>query len=162
MNLNEPGKSIDSSSPYSAEMNEKEKNTAKNELICINLSILPTPKTPKILFDLDNGTFVLKGRCIMEDSNSFTKPIFEKLAEFTNKFQDKPLTASFEIEYLNKSFIKNLYTVFKEMEKHHKNQYHPDVVVNWYYEEGDEDMLELGEDFQSVYKIPFKFIEIEE
>ncbi|MBO7596417.1 MAG: SiaC family regulatory phosphoprotein [Bacteroidales bacterium] len=35
-----------------------------------------------------------------------------------------------------------------------------EVVINWYYEEDDEDMLEAGEDYQSILKLPFKMVEI--
>jgi hypothetical protein len=33
-------------------------------------------------------------------------------------------------------------------------------IINWYYEEGDEDILERGEYFSSVLNIPFNFIRI--
>jgi hypothetical protein len=33
-------------------------------------------------------------------------------------------------------------------------------IVNWYYEEGDEDILEQGEYISSVLDIPFNFIKI--
>ena len=35
-----------------------------------------------------------------------------------------------------------------------------DVVIFWYYEEDDEDMLEAGEDYESIIRIPFKMVEI--
>jgi len=36
-----------------------------------------------------------------------------------------------------------------------------EVEVNWYYEEDDEDMLEAGEDYESIIRVPFKMMEIE-
>ena len=36
------------------------------------------------------------------------------------------------------------------------------MVVNWHYEEGDDDMHDMGIYFESFVKIPFKFQEIEE
>jgi len=33
-------------------------------------------------------------------------------------------------------------------------------VVNWYYEEGDEDILEKGEFLSDELNVPFNFIEI--
>ena len=48
--------------------------------------------------------------------------------------------------------------VFKKLEAIHKNKY--DVQINWYYEEDDEDMLEAGEDYESIIRVPFKMIEI--
>jgi hypothetical protein len=34
------------------------------------------------------------------------------------------------------------------------------VFINWFYEEGDEDILERGEYLSSVLDVPFNFIEI--
>jgi len=33
------------------------------------------------------------------------------------------------------------------------------VVINWYYEKDDEDMLEAGEDYESIIRVPFKMVE---
>jgi hypothetical protein len=44
------------------------------------------------------------------------------------------------------------------LEAIHKSNH--EVVINWYYEEDDEDMLEAGEDYESIIRIPFKMIEI--
>jgi ABC-type molybdenum transport system ATPase subunit/photorepair protein PhrA len=48
--------------------------------------------------------------------------------------------------------------VFKKLETIHKSKH--EVVINWYYEEDDEDMLEAGEDYESIIRVPFKMIEI--
>jgi hypothetical protein len=48
--------------------------------------------------------------------------------------------------------------VFKKLEAIHKNKY--EVQISWYYEEDDEDMLEAGEDYESIIRVPFKMIEI--
>ena len=36
------------------------------------------------------------------------------------------------------------------------------VVINWYYEEDDEDMLEAGEDYEDIIKLPFNMVECED
>jgi len=36
------------------------------------------------------------------------------------------------------------------------------VVIHWYYEQDDEDMLEAGEDYEAIVSVPFKMIEVEE
>jgi hypothetical protein len=48
--------------------------------------------------------------------------------------------------------------VFKKLEAIYKNK--NDVKINWYYEEDDEDMLEAGEDYESIIRVPFNMIEI--
>jgi len=36
-----------------------------------------------------------------------------------------------------------------------------ELLVNWYYEEGDDDILERGEYYSSILNIEINFIEIE-
>jgi hypothetical protein len=48
--------------------------------------------------------------------------------------------------------------VFKKLEAIYKAK--NEVIINWYYEEDDEDMLEAGEDYESIIRVPFKMIEI--
>ena len=65
-----------------------------------------------------------------------------------------------QLEYFNTSSSKCILDVFKKLEAIYKGG--NEVVINWHYEEDDEDMLEAGEDYQSIIKIPFKMMEIEE
>ncbi|NLN30763.1 MAG: DUF1987 domain-containing protein, partial [Bacteroidales bacterium] len=64
------------------------------------------------------------------------------------------------LEYFNTSSSKCILDVFKKLEAIHKAK--NEVIVNWYYEEDDEDMLEAGEDYESIIRVPFKMIEIAE
>ncbi len=66
------------------------------------------------------------------------------------------------MEYFNTSSSKCILDVFKKLENVFKKNNEEGVTINWYYEEDDEDMLEAGEDYQSILKIPFKMIELEE
>jgi hypothetical protein len=63
-----------------------------------------------------------------------------------------------QLEYFNTSSSKCILDVFKKLEAIYKSG--NEVVINWFYEEDDEDMLEAGEDYQSIIKIPFKMCEI--
>jgi hypothetical protein len=65
-----------------------------------------------------------------------------------------------QLEYFNTSSSKCILDVFKKLEKINTNS--NKVVINWYYEEDDEDMLEAGEDYEAIINIPFKMIEVEE
>ncbi len=48
--------------------------------------------------------------------------------------------------------------IFKRLDNIYKAKH--DVQINWYYEEDDQDMLEAGEDYESIIRVPFKMIEI--
>lgn len=118
-----------------------------------------TPKTPNVKFDSDSGALLLKGRSIPENSIEFYKPLVDWLDEYSNSPKAKTV-CDIQLEYFNTSSSKCLLDLFKKMENMSKNG--SEIVINWYYEEDDEDMLEAGEDYQSIINVPFKMIEMQE
>lgn len=118
-----------------------------------------TPKTPSVNFDSASGILHLKGRSIPENSIEFYKPLVEWLDEYAAKPQSKT-AVNIQLEYFNTSSSKCLLDLFKKLEGMHKSG--NDITIKWYYEEDDEDMLEAGEDYQSIINIPFKMIEVEQ
>ncbi len=121
------------------------------------LLIEGTPKTPSIRFESEQGLIEIKGRSIPENSIEFYKP----LVDWLEKYSETPgaLTkVNIQLEYFNTSSSKCILDVFKKLEAIHKAKH--EVIINWYYEEDDEDMLEAGEDYESIIRVPFKMIEI--
>lgn len=118
-----------------------------------------TAKTPTVKFDSTEGVFEIKGRSIPENSVEFYKP----LVDWLDIYKESPLiktVVNIRLEYFNTSSSKCILDVFKKLEAIHKAKH--EVEVNWYYEEDDEDMLEAGEDYESIIRVPFKMIEIVE
>jgi hypothetical protein len=123
------------------------------------ISIEGTAKTPTVKFDAQGGIFEIKGRSIPENSIEFYKPLVDWLDEYAKG--PLPLTqVNVQLEYFNTSSSKCILDVFKKLEAINKGK--SEVIVNWYYEEDDEDMLEAGEDYESIIRVPFKMIEIVE
>jgi hypothetical protein len=121
------------------------------------LLIEGTPKTPSVRFDAQQGLVEIKGRSIPENSIEFYKP----LVDWLEKYGESPAELSqvnIQLEYFNTSSSKCILDVFKKLEAIHKAKH--EVIINWYYEEDDEDMLEAGEDYESIIRVPFKMIEI--
>jgi len=116
-----------------------------------------TLKTPMVKFDGKTGIVEIKGRSIPENSIEFYKPLVDWLEEYAKKPLEKT-QVNVQLEYFNTSSSKCILDVFKKLEAIHKTKH--DVVINWYYEEDDEDMLEAGEDYESIIRVPFKMIEI--
>lgn len=127
-----------------------------------SIQIEGTPKTPDVNFQADKGIIEIKGRSIPENSIEFYKPLVDWLDDY--KQSPKDVTeVNIQLEYFNTSSSKCILDVFKKLEAIHTNKEHESkVVINWYYEEDDEDMLEAGEDYQSILRIPFEMKEIEE
>jgi hypothetical protein len=116
-----------------------------------------TLKTPTVKFDGKTGVVEIKGRSIPENSIEFYKPLVDWLEEYAKKPLEKT-QVNVQLEYFNTSSSKCILDVFKKLEAIHKSKHN--VVINWYYEEDDEDMLEAGEDYESIIRVPFKMIEI--
>jgi hypothetical protein len=123
------------------------------------INIEGTPKTPKVHFDADRGTMLLKGRSIPENSIEFYRPLVDWLDRYASSPKGKTV-CDIQLEYFNTSSSKCLLDLFKKMEQMSSSG--NDIVINWYYEEDDEDMLEAGEDYQSIINVPFKMIEIQD
>lgn len=122
-----------------------------------SLFIEGTAKTPTVRFDGDQGLIEIKGRSIPENSIEFYKPLVDWLDTYA-KIPKNPTKVNIQLEYFNTSSSKCILDVFKKLETIHKSN--NEVAINWFYEEDDEDMLEAGEDYESIIRIPFKMIEI--
>ena len=118
-----------------------------------------TPKTPTINFDMATGHLEIRGRSIPENSIEFYKPLVEHLEKYASKPQSNT-NVNIQLEYFNTSSSKCILDVFKKLEAIHKGG--SAIIINWYYEQDDEDMLEAGEDYQAIISVPFKMIEVAE
>ncbi len=124
-----------------------------------SIRIEKTRKTPDVTFNAETDVIQIEGKSIPENSIEFYKPLVDWIEEYGTSPKEKT-EVNIKLEYFNTSSSKCILDVFKKLETIFKDE--KDVVINWYYEEDDEDMLEAGEDYQSILKIPFKMIEMEE
>lgn len=120
-------------------------------------SIEGTPKTPTVSFDTNKGFLEIKGRSIPENSIEFYKPLVDLLEKYAGQPQSDT-NVNIQLEYFNTSSSKCILDVFKKLEGINKNG--SKVIINWYYEEDDEDMLEAGEDYQAIINVPFKMVQV--
>lgn len=63
-----------------------------------------------------------------------------------------------EMEYMNSGSAKSILHLLSELCSLIRGN--RVLIVNWYYEAGDEDMLEKGEYFQHVLRHKFVFVEV--
>jgi hypothetical protein len=113
------------------------------------LSIEGSEDTPKIVLDKDAGIFEISGRSLPEDSPEFFKPILDWISIY--KTDPNPLTAFvFKLEYTNTSSSKLIQEILKTLEELEG------VTVVWYYQEDDEDMEEMANEFAGLSDIRFE------
>lgn len=116
-----------------------------------------SPKTPKLDFKYDSGSFQISGRSIPENSIEFYKPLIEWLEGYVQNAQAET-KLEVKLEYFNTSSSKCLVEIFRKLEQIPQLNGDKKVMIDWYYDEEDEDMQESGEDFKEIIKIPIKMI----
>lgn len=119
-----------------------------------NLLIDNSIKTPSISFGADNGMLEIKGKSIPENSLEFYRPVFDWLDDYSQA--PAPSTVlRVALEYFNTSSSKCLLDIFRKLESINLSG-KSSVKVNWVYDSDDEDMMEAGEDYQALVKVPFE------
>ncbi len=115
----------------------------------------PTRRTPWIL--LEPGRIFIMGRSIPENPGDFYRPVKEWIADYVENFEGKTvITLGFE--YINTSSTKWIFSMLKELSEIKDIQ--NNASVKWYYENGDEDMCELGFILRSLVDCPFVVVEV--
>jgi hypothetical protein len=120
--------------------------------------ILSKNGSPEVILN-PHGIITIRGRSINGNINE----LFNETEEWIEKYIANPAEITyidFYLEYFNKANCGVLIAMIKKLES--LKLISKKFIINWYYEEGDEDILEKGEYLSSELNIPFNFIEIYE
>ncbi len=120
------------------------------------LFIESTKNSPEISLN-PSGSIKLKGRSIHENVHEFYKSMLAWIEEYIKEPADTTFV-DVQLEYFNSAsakYIVMLLQKLKDVKLKDKKYY-----VNWFYEAGDEDILERGEYFASVLDMDFNFVEM--
>jgi hypothetical protein len=118
-----------------------------------NLVIENSIKTPSITLDA-GGMLEIKGKSIPENSFEFYKPVYDWLDNYAHAPSPKT-ELKISLEYFNTSSSKCLLDIFRKLETLNLSG-KSSVKVSWFYDADDEDMMEAGEDYQALVKVPFE------
>jgi hypothetical protein len=121
------------------------------------LFIDPTKKTPLIV--LEPGRILITGRSISENPGEFYRQVHEWMINYASE-SISMTNVQLAFEFINTTSIKWVYAILKELNRI------PDLIqrakITWYYETGDEDMLDLGFILRSLVSCPFQIVEVED
>jgi len=123
-----------------------------------SLNIDATKKTPRVKFD-PSGKFCLSGRSIPEDATVFYDPLYLWIFEYCKNPAPKTIV-DVKLEYFNSGSSKTILHILRELVDLSRAGH--ELVINWYYEEGDDDIQERGEYYASILNYRLNFHEIEE
>ena len=122
------------------------------------LLIKGSQTSPLVKFDPGKGLLEISGRAIEENAIEFFKP----LSEAVEKYAASPAENTeidIKLEYINTASTRCLLELFKSLDAIFKQGHK--MVVNWYYEEDDEGMLDTGKDVLGLSAIPFNLIPVQ-
>jgi hypothetical protein len=135
-----------------------------NKYIMRKLIIDKTSNSPKVILDPEKKVFEISGESRPPDVSAFYDEILNWMDDYSihlvkTREMDEPVVFNFDLEYFNSSSAKYLLDFCKQVavvKSKGKN-----VAVNWHYEEGDMDMLEVGREMSRMSKIPFEYVQKE-
>ena len=119
------------------------------------LNIPGTPKTPSIRSDSSQGFVEMKGRAHPENAKEFFMPLINWASEYVQDPREKTII-NIDLEHFNTSSSKCILDFFKQLEPLKKAP--NECIVNWYYEDDDEELLEAGETYEAITGFKFKLI----
>lgn len=122
-----------------------------------DLHIEGSKRTPEIRMKT-SGEIAIEGRSVMEDAQHFYDALFIWVFEYCKNPADHTVV-NINLEYFNSDSAIAILHLLKELTLV-QNQ-NKTLLVNWYYEQGDDDVRERGEYYASILNIPFHFIETE-
>jgi hypothetical protein len=109
--------------------------------------------TPYICLDPSTGVCDITGKSYPEDISAFYMHIVDWFEEYTY-VGEKDLIINMKLSYFN-SASQKIYTEIFEKLMDSKNF---KVLVNWYYAEDDDEILENGKIYQNLTELDFNFI----
>ena len=117
-----------------------------------------TKKTPLIHLSLEENIFQIKGPSFSEDIIEIYAPVIEWIDKKMPKLE-KEMICEFYFTVLNSASHKKIFQILIKL-----NSLLDDgkkINVKWYYDEDDEDIMEMGEDLIELINLPFELISID-
>ena len=108
--------------------------------------------SPYVNFGNKTGIFKLEGRSINENPDAFYRNIFNWVDKYFQNPAKKTILIM-KLEYANSGSSKFILELLRIMKRYH-DAGNP-CIVEWYYEEEDEAIHNLGLHYQETVLIPF-------
>jgi len=119
------------------------------------IRIEKTNNTPSVYIDEDNMLCRIEGSSYPEDAHE----IYQHVLDWLDRVQSSAskIVVEFDYDFLNSISHKKVWQILQQLKQFHNNG--KTVIVKWFFEENDEDIMEAGEDLSELMNIPFELIE---
>ena len=103
-----------------------------------------------------DGNISLTGNSILPNALKFFQPVYDWITEYL-KTPAENTVVTLKIEYIDTSSVQALFDMLKMLRE--MPEYEDRLMVNWYFEYDDPELLEVGEIMEGRLKIKFNYIE---
>ena len=118
-----------------------------------NLKIEATAYTPFVNLDFEIGSITFYGRSIMEVPENFYKDIIKWIKTYVNNNPEKYTIVNVGFDYMNTASSKIIYNILKDLSI--MNKKYIKFIIK--YEEDDEDMYTVYENFEYLLDVDFEY-----
>ncbi len=127
-----------------------------------SLFLESTEFTPEVHFKTDNHVFDMTGVSMPENASVFYRQVTEWLDEYEKNIVNNStvtgkisIKLNFKLTYCNSASAKYLLIIMEKLKKFKTAGL--GIEINWYYDAGDELMLDDGKDLSESVNLPFNY-----
>lgn len=119
------------------------------------MKIDATTESPEFVLDREKNYISLKGKSILLRADIFYRPISQALVDYLENDKPEKVKIDINIEYINTTSIKRLYTLFEIFNDFYKKGIEVELTWHYYFEDdiSEEIGLTLNEmlDFEMIF-----------
>ena len=113
---------------------------------------------PQVRLDAETGICEISGESYLEETKVFYQDILDWLRTYMTEV-GRSIVFNFNLDYFNTSSSKSILQVLRLLKDYEEAG--GNIDVNWYYQEGDIDMLEEIEDYKEETEIDINIIAVD-
>ncbi|MBR6277598.1 MAG: DUF1987 domain-containing protein [Bacteroidales bacterium] len=122
------------------------------------IKIAATFDTPEVELDVENGIFRIKGNSYPEDPVTFYRPVHQWFEKYAENPSDKT-ELQIHFKYFSTSSTQIFFDIFRVLEEIGKKG--KEVSIKWLYDIDNEETKENGENYSTLFDVPFEFMAVE-
>lgn len=119
------------------------------------LEITATDSTPNVCFDPKNNLLELSGCSLPENGMAFYSKLSTWLDNYL-KTNPTNIKVNIRLDYFNTTSSKCILDLFFRLQSYKKEDV--ELQINWFFQDGDDDLAEAGLNYSEIVKIPFTLI----
>jgi hypothetical protein len=114
-----------------------------------NLYIAETPSSPEIDFNYSSHLLSMRGESYPENAAKFYGPVLHSLNGYLDSLSGQRVEFQIALTYFNSSSTKVLYNIMRALDEAAARDNL--ITVNWYYDEEDDTIHEIGQELHEDY-----------